>query len=71
MQKWEYKLFTVKREAKGAFGPRYWTTNWEWRGSEGLNSLGQEGWELVAVIPIASKSQEAFSGTTTEVVFHY
>ena len=53
MPKWEYRTLTVNRNETNKFIDR-------------LNTLGEEGWELVSTITIESKSVGLFdSGSET------
>lgn len=61
MQKWEYKIILRQRHT-GLF------SNWEWDNDIEaiLPELGEEGWELVSVVPESSAWGENNSGVTTE-----
>lgn len=61
MQKWEYKIVMCQRNA-GFFSGYEWDRDME----EILPQLGDEGWELVSVIPESSAWGENNSGATTE-----
>jgi hypothetical protein len=62
MQKWEYHQEMLTRKAKG-FGVT------EWKDIVSLNQIGEEGWELVSILPIASDRYR--SGFTTEIVYTF
>jgi hypothetical protein len=61
MLKWEYKIVHrvrgVQEEKTGA---------WDVPISEQLRTLGQEGWELVAVTPRSTDARPGHGGVTTE-----
>lgn len=61
MGKWEYKIINCNREI-GLFSNYEWDTDME----SMLPKLGEEGWELVNVIPESSAWGENNSGSTTE-----
>ena len=61
MQKWEYKIITCKRET-GFFSTYEWDKDIEAM----LPELGEEGWELVNIVPISSAWGENKTGSTTE-----
>lgn len=61
MQKWEYKIVNRERSF-GLFSDYSWDIDIEAM----LPELGEEGWELVNVIPESSAWGENNSGTTTE-----
>lgn len=61
MQKWEYKVITCKREI-GIFSNYEWDNDIE----SMLPDLGEDGWELINVIPESSAWGENNSGSTTE-----
>jgi hypothetical protein len=53
MQKWEYQAIATKGKRIQA-----WTSiRYEWEPIPDLNEMGEEGWELVAVVPIAGFDQ--------------
>jgi hypothetical protein len=50
MQKWEYQTITLKREHKiGILS----TASTEWQPPINLRQLGEEGWELISIAPLA------------------
>ena len=61
MEKWEYKIITCQRSI-GLFSDYEWDTNVE----SMLPGLGEEGWELINVVPESSAWGESNSGSTTE-----
>lgn len=61
MQKWEYKVINTQRSA-GFFSSYKWDIDVE----EMLPELGEEGWELVNVIPESSAWGENNTGATTD-----
>lgn len=61
MKKWEYKVITCERST-GLFSSYEWDTDVE----SMLPELGEEGWELVNVVPESSAWGENNTGTTTE-----
>lgn len=61
MQKWEYKI--ILRQRKFGF---FSNNEWDIEIQELLPQLGDEGWELVNVVPESSTWGENNSGTTTE-----
>lgn len=63
MQRWEYYTFTQTRTH---VSKPSWTTDWQPKID--LPKLGEEDWELVAVVPIADY-QGAASGLTHQL--HY
>lgn len=61
MQKWEYKVINTQRNA-GFFSSYKWDVEVE----EMLPKLGEEGWELVNIIPESSAWGENNTGATTD-----
>lgn len=61
MPKWEYKIITCERNI--GFLSNY---KWDKDIESMLPKLGEEGWELVNVIPESSAWGENNSGSTTE-----
>lgn len=64
MQKWEYQIGRSDRGI-GLFKVGDWQRNFT------LEEMGQNGWELVAVLPIASISGLGSSGVTTEILYYF
>lgn len=64
MPRWEYQTITLNREID--FSSRARPRPFEWKQSIDLNKLGEEGWELVAVVPI-SDQQGNIGGLTHEL----
>jgi hypothetical protein len=62
MQKWEYHQEMLKRKAKG-----FRITARD--ASVSLNQLGEAGWELVSILPIASDRYR--TGITTEIMYTF
>jgi len=62
MQKWEYTVKFNTRKG-GVTGTSKWSYDWS------LTEMGEQGWELVAVLPIASATGAMLSGTTTEIEY--
>ena len=62
MSKWEYQTIVLKRELKQGMG----RSSFEWKQPIDLNKFGEEGWELVAVVPI-SDHQSSIGGLTHEL----
>ena len=85
MQKWEYKIFGLRRVTKDEalmglhHGFRQWN-EWDaaaeiWVAAEGgsipfLNELGQQGWELVDIVPLSDRLGQEFAGSTTTLYFY-
>lgn len=61
MGKWEYKVITAQRSA-GLFSSYEWDTDVE----DLLPQMGEDGWELVNVIPESSAWGENNTRATTE-----
>lgn len=61
MQKWEYKIITCQRSI-GLFSNYEWDKDIE----SMLPGLGEEGWELISVVPESSAWGENNSGSTNE-----
>ena len=61
MSKWEYQTITLKRELN-------WGSLTQWSQSIDLNKLGEDGWELVSIVPIADY-EVGCSGLTHQL--HY
>jgi len=55
MQKWEYKMIRIT--------PPDWIP-------PNLDKLGQQGWELVAIVPIAAE-KGGWSGWTGELIYAF
>jgi hypothetical protein len=64
MPKWEYQTIILKRELKLGFS----ASLTQWSPSIDLDRLGEEGWELVSIVPIANYQGDA-SGLTHQL--HY
>lgn len=64
MQKWEYQIGRSGRNI-GFFKVG------DWEKSFTLEEMGQNGWELVAVLPISSISGLGASGVTTEIFYYF
>ncbi|MBM3236511.1 DUF4177 domain-containing protein [Candidatus Poribacteria bacterium] len=63
MPKWEYKALVQHRPVmSGLMGPQ-----WDTDIKEYLTSLGNEGWELVAIVPRSDSPAEAPGYTTSEL----
>lgn len=69
MQKWEYLLKIQARGYTGILTGGGKPTKWE--GDVNLEQLGQEGWELIAVVPISSFHSEKDNGFTTELYYYF
>ena len=68
MQKWEYKTIQRKRKTTGAASanePGY-ATSWDSIVESQLNSLGEEGWQLVTVQPRSGMSGYHYAGFDSE-----
>ncbi|MGB5932335.1 MAG: hypothetical protein WBH57_04610 [Anaerolineae bacterium] len=82
MQKWEYRRVGFRRQEEGLVSVGY--TEWEgydvatqqwmpssaWWADE-LKSLGEQGWELVTAVPVASTVMLGRNGNTTELTFYF
>jgi hypothetical protein len=66
MQRWEYQTITLKREYKTNIITGASVTNWN--STINLQQLGEEGWELVSVVPIAD-FQSDYSGFTHQLQY--
>ena len=64
MQKWEYKVLFRARGYKGGFSNK--ATDWNKNIVGGLQSMGENGWELVSVVPRSSYTGELAAGFTSE-----
>ncbi len=60
--RWEYKRIHRTRKPKGAFRTGVSYNPWSLEVDE--NKLGEEGWELVSIVPYASDCN--FEGYTTD-----
>ncbi len=64
MQEWEYRWMLRTRGAKAPIRgaqAKPWNTELDW-----LNTWGEEGWELVAVVPRSGQGSDAWAGFTNE-----
>jgi len=76
MQKWEY--CSIALSYKAAQYPSYWKWKEEWLDDpkdgrapeQRLDRLGQEGWELVSVVPRSVTERVDWAGITTHVTFY-
>jgi hypothetical protein len=67
MQKWEYKTLFRQRGAKGTTVRDYVDAlDWNVRFEENLSELGDEGWELVAIVPRSGLAGTYGAGFTSE-----
>lgn len=66
MQKWEYRVLVRHYESSGKTD---WADKDKRKGEERLNAMGQEGWELVQVVPIHHAESSAWSGLTTHLQY--
>jgi hypothetical protein len=64
MQKWEYKALARGRGYKGGFSND--ARDWNKKIIEALPSLGENGWELVSVVPRSSLTGESVAGFTSD-----
>ena len=67
MQKWDYLKIETSRELKGKY-LKYQYTDWD--ANVDLAKLGEAGWELVSVVPIAQYFGEA-SGSTEQLIYYF
>jgi hypothetical protein len=71
VQRWEYKTISRVIDAK--------SDDFVWKGNpadargvaEMLTALGQEGWELVSVLPVSNWVGNAAAGRTTQIQFFF
>jgi len=63
MQKWEYQTVGMSRK-------RGWTKMTEWEPRIDLTKLGDDGWELISVVPIADDQGDS-SGMTHQLFFYF
>jgi hypothetical protein len=72
LDRWKRKFETGSLES-GALMTRF---VWYWEGSDGsvratlqqsLNQLGEEGWELVSIVPMALERGQGSAGVTTNI----
>lgn len=61
MQKWEYKVIIRQRQS-GFFTDNNWSVNM----CDFLPEMGEEGWELVSVLPLSSEYGEGKAGFTSD-----
>ena len=66
MQRWEYKIITIKRVRSG--GLLSATIEWDSKINieDELQNLGENGWELVSIVPVADFANTG-SGYTHEL----
>jgi hypothetical protein len=64
MHEWEYQIGRSDRNI-GLFKVGNWQKNFT------LEEMGSNGWELVAVLPIASISGLGSNGVTTEILYYF
>jgi len=65
MQKWEYQVISIKRKRKETFS----SLTYEWETGIDLGKMGEEGWELVSVLPIANLDK--IVGITHELQYFF
>jgi len=68
MQKWEYKALSLSRGYKHGFGSNAHAGSWE--GDLDMQKMGEDGWELVSVVPISSFFENG-DGFTSELYFYF
>ena len=81
MQRWEYKSISVARAAANLIG---WTVpDWSlWTEDDKplsapvslgpkLKQLGDQGWELVSVIPISNHTATGTAGFTSQMIYFF
>ena len=68
MQKWEYITKSVGRGYKGGLAGGQATA---WKGDINLEAMGQDGWELVAVVPVSSFHDQNDNGFTTDLYYYF
>jgi hypothetical protein len=61
MQKWEYRVFHRQRQIAGGL-----VTGWDENVVGQLPQLGEDGWELVTILPRSSIGSDAAAGITTD-----
>ena len=68
MQKWDYKTLIRERSVKGPRTTDVYVeaNNWNRRIEDQLQGLGNDGWELVAVVPRSSLAGTHGAGFTSE-----
>lgn len=67
MEKWDYKTLSRERSVKGTRTDIYVeANNWNQRIEDQLHRLGNEGWELVTVVPRSSLAGTHGAGFTSE-----
>ena len=71
MHKWEYYIFEQKRQVQGSnFGTGYpskWNNNIDL--AKPFAELGNEGWELVSVVPGSDFTGMPNAGVTTSLLW--
>ncbi len=66
-QKWEYKFLTRVRGTKGSWTGVHQATEWDREDLEDqVKRLGEQGWELVNVVPRSSLSGDWLAGFTSD-----
>jgi len=65
MQKWEYTTITRKRIWKVGIGPLE-SKGWEADITPNIRDLGEQGWELVTVVPRSGWARADYAGFTSE-----
>ena len=66
MQKWEYKSVYRTRVFKGSFTGLNEADDWSHNIPAYLPKLGEEGWELIAVVPRSGFAGQNYSGFDSE-----
>lgn len=64
MQQWEYKVFHRQRSLHGMS-----VTEWDENIVSQLPQLGDDGWELVTILPRSSVGSSGGAGVTTDEVW--
>jgi hypothetical protein len=65
MQKWEYQTIITGRDVKWLSGKVT-----DWNPPIDLEKLGEDGWELISVVPIAG-NQGSASGITHQLIIFF
>lgn len=74
MQKWEYqeiRIHRVYRRNHLGLGGQDGATVEAWNPLVNLPKLGDDGWEMVSVVPISTRAGEYWAGVTDDLIFYF
>lgn len=64
MQKWEYFVIKTRREGHLSLN------KYEWNPNIDLTKYGDEGWELISVVPVED-APGGYSGVTNQLIYYF